>query len=104
MATPESAIKKAIKQILDSYKPDCWYFMPRGTTYGTAGVPDFVGVYLGRMFTIEAKARTNKLTALQELQMRKIRDAGGLTAVVNDTNISAVKDLLEGIRALQKDI
>jgi hypothetical protein len=48
-------------------------------------------------FAIECKAGTNKPTALQEVEMNKIREANGQVLVVNEDNISDVTILLRDI-------
>lgn len=94
MPTPESKVKQAVRKILDSYKPDCWYFMPVGGVFGKAGVPDFVGVCRGRFFAIETKAGKNKPTALQNMQMAAIREAGGVVLVVREDTVNSVADMI----------
>lgn len=91
--TPEGIVKKKIKDILQS--KGAYYTMPIGTGYGAAGVPDFVICYRGRFIGVEAKANGNKPTALQEKHMSAIRSQGGLTLVINETNIDALTRLLE---------
>lgn len=78
-STPEAKCKKRIKALLDKY--GAWYCMPIGTGYGNSGVPDFVGIYKGQGFTVEAKADTNP-TALQQHEMDKVMAAGGVAMVV----------------------
>jgi hypothetical protein len=51
-----------------------------------------VGNSLAKLaFAIECKAGNNTTTALQERELQKIRDAGGIALVVNEENIDAVK-------------
>jgi hypothetical protein len=65
--------------------------MPIGTGYGNSGVPDFLICHKGRFIAVEAKAGSNKPTALQELHLARIRAAGGIALVINETNM----DLLQ---------
>lgn len=96
--TPESKVKEKIKAILK--ERGAYYCMPRGTAIGRSGIPDFLCCYRGFFFGIEAKAGKNTPTALQEQEIQAIRDAGGLAAVINESNISAVRDLLRSIDAV----
>lgn len=92
---PEERVKRRIKDILKSFGPDLYYFMPRGTAMGTAGVPDFIVCFKGRMIGVEAKATTkNKPTGIQSLNHEKIRRAGGLAIVIHDENIEELTELL----------
>jgi pantoate kinase len=85
-ATPESKVKAKIKAILK--KHDIYYAMPIGTGYGNSGVPDFLCCLNGKFFAIEAKAGKGTTTALQEKNLKAIRDSGGVTAVIYETNIA----------------
>ena len=93
--TPEGLVKKHIKQVLDSL--GVWYFMPIGGMYSRAGVPDFIGCYKGKLIAIEAKTRKGKTTALQERELRLIRQSGGLAVVINEDNVGELKQMLEDL-------
>jgi hypothetical protein len=45
---------------------------------------------------IECKAGTNKPTALQEKEMADIRKAGGVTFVINETNLTLLEQYILG--------
>jgi hypothetical protein len=49
--------------------------------------------YRGAFAAIECKAGKNKPTALQEAAMQRIRDAGGLALVIDETNVDQLKEL-----------
>jgi hypothetical protein len=70
--------------------------MPIGTGYGSSGVPDFLACHEGHFIGIEAKAGKGKTTALQEDNMRRIRESGGTTIVVNEDNLVELLALLGG--------
>jgi len=93
--TPEAKVKKKVVDVLK--KGGAYYFFPATGGYGRSGVPDIVGCYRGVFFAIECKAGTNKPTALQEVEMNKIREANGQVLVVNEDNISDVTILLRDI-------
>jgi Holliday junction resolvase len=93
-ATPESKVKKQIRKILDITRT--YYAMPIGTGYGSSGVPDFLACHEGHFIGIEAKAGKGKTTALQEDNMRRIRESGGTTIVVNEDNLVELLALLGG--------
>jgi Holliday junction resolvase len=91
-STPESKVKKQIRKILDTTRT--YYAMPIGTGYGSSGVPDFLACHEGHFIGIEAKAGKGKTTALQEDNMRRIRESGGTTIVVNEDNLNELEELL----------
>ena len=68
--------------------------MPIGTGYGSSGVPDFLACHEGHFIGIEAKAGKGKTTALQEDNLKRIRDSGGTTLVINENNINELAQLL----------
>ncbi len=93
--TPEAKVKKKVVNVLK--ENGAYYFFPATGGYGRSGVPDIVACYRGVFIGIECKAGTNKPTALQEAEMKKIREANGFTLVVNEDNISDVSTLLRDI-------
>lgn len=94
-ATPEAKVKKKIKDMLKAY--GAYYAMPVAGMFGSAGVPDFLVCYVGVFIGIEAKAGRGKTTALQDKNLRDIREAGGQAIVVNEQNIDELEDLLERV-------
>ena len=92
--TPEAKVKKQIRNILDTTRT--YYAMPIGTGYGSSGVPDFLVCHEGHFVGVEAKAGKGKTTALQEDNMRRIRESGGTTLVINENNLDELKQLLGG--------
>ena len=91
--TPEGKTKKDIKKILDAYKPDLWYFMP--VNKHTRGIPDFVGCYKGKFFSIEAKSFNGTVTELQSDTINTIKKAGGTALVIRDADLPTLRAWLE---------
>lgn len=90
--TPEKKVKQAVvKQLKDL---GAYYFYPVSGGYGASGVPDIVGCYQGKFFGIECKAGNNRPTALQEKNLRLIKESGGMSVVVNEENMGSVIELL----------
>lgn len=94
-ATPESKVKAKVRAILNKY--NAYHFMPATGGYGKSGVPDIVGCFRGYFFAIECKSGKNTTTALQELELNKIRQAGGWSTVVNEDNIEEVEQWLRHV-------
>ena len=81
--TPEGIIKQKIKKLLDTYGEHLYVFMPVPGGYGARTV-DYLGCMKGVFFAVEAKRPGKGPTAMQEGTLEKVRDAGGITFVVND--------------------
>ncbi len=82
MATPESKVKKKVKEVLAVV--GAYYVMPVTGGYGNSGAPDFLVCHKGRFIGIECKAGFNKPTALQEREMKAITQAGGHALVIRE--------------------
>ena len=95
-STPEAKVKAAVKKILDEL--GIYHFSPVQNGMGRAGIPDIIGCYRGRFLGIECKAGKGKTTALQDLELEKIRTAKGFAYVVNENNMQDLKELLLWMR------
>lgn len=91
--TPEGRVKADVKKMLEVYK--AYAFMPATHGYGRSGVADFVCCHKGRFIAIECKAGAGRMTALQEREAQRVRDAGGIFVLVDDTPQTLV--YLEGV-------
>jgi Holliday junction resolvase len=91
--TPEAKVKKKVVAQLNEL--GAYNFFPVMGGYGRSGIPDIIGCYRGYFFAVECKAGKNTTTALQERELQKIRDAGGIAIVVNEENIDDVKAALQ---------
>lgn len=83
--TAEGRVKARVKNYLDRF--GAYHFSPQSGIYGRSGIPDIVGCLEGNFFAIECKAGDNTATALQEKEVKKIRAAGGVAIVVNESNV-----------------
>jgi pantoate kinase len=91
--TPESKVKAKIKKILKDN--GVYYAMPIGTGYGNSGVPDFLCCVNGNFLAIEAKAGKGTTTALQEKNLREIKEAGGTAAVIAEAQLEYLEQLIQ---------
>jgi len=93
--TPEAKVKAKVVKLLKAH--DIYYFFPATHGFGRSGVPDIICCFNSLFLAIECKATAkNKPTALQEKEMRKIREAGGHTFVINEDNIHELALYLQG--------
>ena len=91
--TPEAKVKAKIKKILKDH--GVYYAMPIGTGYGNSGVPDFLCCVNGNFLAIEAKAGKGTTTALQEKNIREIKEAGGTAAVIAEAQLKYLEQLIQ---------
>jgi Holliday junction resolvase len=95
MTTPESKVKKAVSKILDAR--EIYYFYPATHGYGRSGIPDIIACVNSVFVAIECKAGKGKTTALQDREIRRIRQSGGIAILINETNIDELTECLNGI-------
>jgi Holliday junction resolvase len=91
---PETRLQKKIADRLRDR--GAWVGKIHGNIY-SAGIPDLLGCYRGRFFALEVKTPENKkgATELQEAQLRRIREAGGLGYVIR--SVDAADSLIDKI-------
>ena len=91
--TPEKKVKNQVVKLLKESK--AYYFFPATYGYGRSGIPDVIVCYRGRFIGVECKAGANTTTDLQNRELAAIEAAGGTSLVVNETNLSDLKSVLE---------
>lgn len=94
--TPEGNVKKRVKKQLDEM--GIYHFSPFQAGMGRAGIPDIIACCAGRFIAFECKAGKGKTTALQEKEINAIRAAGGMAYVINEENMTTIKELLQWMR------
>ena len=77
----EATLIQSIRRYLGTL-PECFFWKEHGGQYGTAGIPDIIVCFKGRFVGLEAKVGKNQPTKLQAATIDKIRQAGGVAAVV----------------------
>lgn len=88
----EDWVKKQIKDQLA--KLNIWYFMPQGTNFGRAGMPDFICCANGHFIGIEAKKLEGIWSGVQAQIGSEINRANGVYIVVDETGLFALWELL----------
>jgi len=97
--TSEGRVKQKLVRFLNSLQPVPYFFSPQTGGYGRSGLPDIVGCWQGRFFAIECKAegKLGNTTALQQREMEKICEAGGVAFAYDGTMSDMdLMDKLEG--------
>lgn len=95
--TPEGKVKNKVKALLKAH--GIWYYLPVSNGMGVHGIPDFLCCMAGRFLAIETKAGAGKCTALQEMQLTKLKEAGAIAFVINETNL---EDLAQWLRTTKQ--
>lgn len=96
-ATPESKVKKRVREMLDTL--GIYHFMPPANGFGRAGIPDIIACMDGHFIAIECKAGKGTTTALQDRELERIQNAGGTTYIARETNIDELQHLLREKRS-----
>jgi len=94
MATPEKKVKVKVCDILK--KLGAYYFYASTGGYGASGVPDIIACYKGKFIGIECKANGNKPTALQQKHLRDISIQGGISLLIDETNVGMLEYYVTG--------
>lgn len=92
-ATKEALVKKKVVEILK--EAGAWYCFPVASGYGRSGIPDILACCRGIFIAIECKAGDNKPTALQERELGRIQNAGGVAWVINEETLHQLKHYLK---------
>ena len=91
--TPEKKVKNKVVKLLKEY--GAYYFFPATYGYGRSGVPDVIVCYQGRFIGVECKAGANTTTNLQNKELADIKAAGGISLVINETNLPELQSVLD---------
>ena len=96
MATPESKVKKRVKEVLKNL--GAYYVVPVTSGYGNSGAPDFLVCYQGKFIGLECKAGKGRVTALQQRNLDQIDLAGGWSFVINEENVEQLNNLVNLVK------
>jgi len=91
--TPEGKVKDKAKLTLAML--GAYFCMPATGGYGNSGIPDILCCYRGRFIAIECKSGNKKPTRLQDAHLREITQQGGIALVINEDNVSMLKQMIE---------
>ena len=82
METPEGKVKRKGKAWLKLNMPGHWFLSPMSGPYGKGGTPDWIICWMGVFIGIEVKADNGTVSDLQMKNLKAIKDAGGVAAVL----------------------
>lgn len=82
--TPEAKVKASVVKLLKKYA--IYHFFPATHGFGRSGVPDIICCIKSLFVAIECKAGRGQVTALQDRELKRINDNGGVTFIINEDN------------------
>lgn len=83
--TPEGDVKKRVKALLETYKPNIWHNWPVPAGFGIPML-DCVGCFYGKFFAIETKRAGERLTPRQEFTVEEMEASGAKVFIVMPRN------------------
>jgi Holliday junction resolvase len=93
--TPEAKVKASVVKLLKKY--EVYHFFPATHGFGRSGVPDIICCAKSLFIAIECKAGKGTTTALQDRELKRISEAGGVAYVINENNQSVLESFLRGL-------
>jgi len=89
--TPETRLKKAIKQYLKAI--GVFHFHALQGLGAYKGIADIIGIYKKRFLAIEVKSPNGKLSKYQEIFLSQVRNNGGIAIVAY-----SIDDVIDGLK------
>jgi len=81
MAGPEALLTRKVLAWLRA-RPGSYTVKIAGGPHQTRGLPDVLHLERGMLYALEIKAPAGRLTALQELALRRLEECGAVAGVV----------------------
>lgn len=93
----ESVLTRRIKTAIEKEFSPSEVFCYKTSDRFTSGIPDLILCVRGLFLALEIKTAKGKVTRLQEITIRKINHAGGISLVVRSVKeaVNAVKELIK---------
>ena len=100
MAGPEKQFENKVKKYLTS--KGCWVLKTFSNGVQRAGVPDLLICCNGYFLGVEVKSETGKPTELQEWNIRKIQEAGGIAMVLYPNQFEEFQQAIERLLSVKR--
>lgn len=82
MPGPEAIVKNWVRYTLRNHLPGVYIANIHQSMYSHKGIPDLLVCYKGLFIGIEVKTETGRTSKLQNIELKKIEDADGITMVI----------------------
>lgn len=89
----EKSFENRVKRYLKS--KDIYYFKYFGNAYSTPGILDLTLCVKGKFIGVEIKAEKGKVSTLQEYNINRIKDSGGIAIVLRPSGFDDFKKQIE---------
>jgi hypothetical protein len=97
MRGPETRLRLKMEKSLKAEFPQCLFLKIHGNQFQNIGIPDMLCCVKGRFVALEVKTARGKVSLAQQLMMKRIQKALGVSAVVR-----TVEEALETVRTAIK--
>lgn len=87
----ENKVKKWLKA------KGIYYFKYFGNVYSTAGILDLTLCVNGKFVGVELKAEKGKTSSLQDYNIKKIQESGGIAIVLRPSGFEDFKKIIEDL-------
>lgn len=87
----ENKVKKWLKA------KGIYYFKYFGNAYSTAGILDLTLCVNGKFVSVELKAEKGKTSSLQDYNIKKIQESGGIAIVLRPSGFEDFKKIIEDL-------
>ncbi len=87
----ENRVKKYLRD------KNIYYFKYFGNAYSTAGILDLTLCVNGKFVAVELKSENGKTSPLQNYNISKIQESGGIAIVLAPSGFEEFKRIIEGL-------
>ena len=91
----EKSFENRVKRYLKS--KDIYYFKYFGNAYSTPGILDLTLCVKGKFIGVEIKAEKGKVSTLQEYNINRIKESGGIAIVLRPSGFDDFKKQIEDL-------
>ena len=91
----EKSFENRVKRYLKS--KDIYYFKYFGNAYSTPGILDLTLCVNGKFIGVEIKTEKGKVSTLQEYNINRIKDSGGIAIVLRPSGFDDFKKQIEDL-------
>ena len=98
MPGPEASVKTWVRNYLNRKLPGIYIANIHQSMYSHKGIPDLVLCYSGKFVGLEVKTEQGRLSKLQEIELGKIKAAGGESIVIYGKDQILLDSLIERLK------